>query len=153
MPVTDPWDAARVTYENGLRTLGRFLDQEVADEILIDERPEGFAVRYSGQGQRNRPQTRTFTWESLSNLAVFHAAARGLRPAAGPGSFEDVLRTLGHICDQEAVRDLSLRQEDGGMLLAYYAAGTPQKSYYSAGDLNALSRQARSRRRHLRPVE
>lgn len=123
-----PISPALTGYEQVLRVIGRHLDAEPAARISVEEQPTGFMVSSYSSGRRGDVRTIHYSWERLSDLAVYQAAGIGVprRHVRGIGMWQTLafghevfFRALGRRLDHEGARDLVIDEGEEGVAVAY----------------------------------
>ena len=147
------------SYADGLRALGVLLDGEhaLALSIINDEH----AVLVTWHTRDGTMARRRFEDEELAELsrqaqglrglwATLHASLQRLRPDAAPERLTgrgELLRTLGQVLDQQGLHLDAVIEAPTRYRVVGTVGGAYVQAVYSSSDLQAMSREQRSRRR------
>ncbi len=143
-------------YRDLLRTLGRALDARGVRDLRLIERPEGFLV----QARSATDPSAGFWTEHVGDGDLLRLMREGHRlrgsgPLASLGGwrglrYQDLLRAIGRLLDEEGCREVRLVEEVDGMIMQMHPRGMFLRDFQSRRlgprALRALVREAAGRR-------
>jgi hypothetical protein len=141
----------RVSYEQALRVIGRFLDAEPTYHLSVVEVADGFTVRSQSSRFKSDGRTIQFTWDRLNDLLVYHTAGRGLNRrhhrhrgiwADFPNGHEDFFRALGFNLDNESAGSLTVDEVPEGVTVSYLRPNTASGGNSEFETCHTVMRQA-----------
>jgi len=113
-------------YADVLRVIGRWLDQQGAQNIEIIDQGEYIHASWDADGTRRRPRLfRAF------DLAQLRNEARVLRTGSEGAGMAETLRALGNELDQAGMELLSIVQTSDGFRLSAADGGRHESNEYS----------------------
>lgn len=156
------------TYQNRLRVIGRHLDEGRYQHAAIFEIEGGFVVRARAHGAR-QPVALEFPDGEFPDLMRAAMSGRGARQQGGghsgilPTGYEDFLRALGFLLDNQMVSGILICELSSYILVAGneprdsqggHLAVRPFESYLQPDDIKRLLDDSFSRRTQLprRPI-
>jgi hypothetical protein len=137
------------TGRNGelLRAIGRVLDAEFAEAIVLSNTPTG--VRISWRSKRLGAfgaEQRLYQDPDLAQLEQIAQQSRGTYRAEPREKLAEALRTLGQELDREQWDLAAISQERDGLVVAGTVGGQPVRRTYRTADLLRTSRARRTGR-------
>lgn len=159
----DESNKKQIPYGQALRVIGRQLDAQVIRRIILEEESGGFNVQLDPTHDAAGRPTR-FTWDYLQSVFILQAVNRQLGPPSTlhpasphlPGSWEDVLRTVGAELDGERAMQIRIELISDDMMVTYLRSGVSnpadaplRRRVYQGADLDRLLERAKDRRREL----
>jgi hypothetical protein len=151
----------RQDWEEVLRCVGAFADEEGLKEILLLERPEGLVLqglRFDGGGAMSdalgtlTKRTYELNDEAIAELMEVRYARRG---SGAPGDHRDItnyyemaLRLLGRYIDGQRPHDVFLFEQEGAFVLRLYGvagshAGSHSLAEFTRDEMLAMITEAR----------
>jgi hypothetical protein len=116
----------RVPYEEMLRAVGLYLDDEGAQGFSLLEVTDGMSLRYQRSADSSERAAVQFTWDDLRALNANARQRRGRRagsrkPAAAEArhKYQDFLRLLGHELEKVPAYTIALDELEDGVLTTY----------------------------------
>jgi hypothetical protein len=145
-------------YEEALRVIGRHLDMEPAYNMVVEETPEGFLLRYQPTSSPSEARVVQYTSDRLRDLVIFHSSGRGSPRKRGryhglwarfPNGHQGFLRALGYRLDREQANSILIQEKDDGVYLSYLPTDVADRSevFYSESDIREILEDAEHRRR------
>ena len=153
--------AQAVLYQDSLRAIGRYFDEQVYRNVLLCEVSDGYIARAFplNSAETSKAEGLQFLTEDITALIVRSRETHSPVPDATkmpplcPTGYEDFFRALGWECDQAAIRLVSIVEMKEGMLVNYYqpernspSGGVWHQMFYDADSINALLNQGFARR-------
>ncbi len=126
-----PPELLKLTYQNRLRSIGRFLDVGGFRTMLILEVDGGFVVRAVNRKQRDL-QLLEFADETYPERMIQATEARGAGERRGKGSpvaptgYEDLLRAIGRQADLRQLKRIVISEMTDGLVMAGDDCSGPQ---------------------------
>src|SRR5438105_4866464 len=108
---------------DALRALGRYLDEQGATGVEIDDKETYLAVSWDKRASGSESEQRSYVEQELEEL---RAQAREMRQGGSgnpAGSLAELLRTLGQELDDQDVDVNMIVQEPDGFLVTGIAGG------------------------------
>jgi hypothetical protein len=153
--------APRRSYQDALRAIGRYFDEQVYRNILICEVNDGYIARaFPVSGSDNiKAEGLQFMAEDVETLMQRAREAHTpvpdyvKMPPLCPTGYEDFFRALGWECDRAKVRLISIVEMKEGVLVNYYqpaqrssSGSTWHQMFYDVDGITTLLNKGFSRR-------
>jgi hypothetical protein len=143
-------DGQPVPYQSMLRALGAYLDEQGASGVCLLETTEGFEVLYRNAGGTHLVQLGS---SELLQLRDRLEQGRSHRRHDRDGSYQDLLRAVGHELEQVPAYDILIKEIDGRLITTYQFLN-PATGYLwhkrlaimEPNDLRLVVQQAHARR-------
>ena len=118
--------AARPSYQDSLRAIGRYFDRNIYRHILVSEVDDGFIARaFPSQQAHLRAEGIALPMSDIRALIATQEQARGVpisdvkMPPLCPTGYEDFFRSLGFDLDGAEASNVSVVELNGGFLVAF----------------------------------
>ena len=105
-------------YEETLREVGVWLDEDAAQGVSLLETPQGFAVNYHARISGEDREWVIFSFEDLQDPSVERERRQVPKHRDGTG-YQDFLRALGHELDQSLASELLIDEIHEDVLVTY----------------------------------
>ena len=151
----------RPPYQDALRAIGRYFDEQIYRNVLVCEVVDGYVARAfpTAHADSARAEGLQFLSEDVSALIQRSKEAHTplpdyvKMPTLCPTGYEDFFRALGWECDQAGVRLISVSEMREGILVNYYQAndqaatgGVWHQMFYDDDGVTTLLNQGFARR-------
>jgi hypothetical protein len=155
----------RIPYQDSLRAIGRYFDEQVYRNVLVCEVTDGYIARAFpiNSPESARAEGLQFLTEDVVALVEHSREAHSplpdyvRMPPLCPTGYEDFFRALGWECDEASIHLVSIVEMKEGMLVNYYLpeqhaqGGVWHQMFYDVDGITALLNKGFARRGQTPP--